>query len=54
MSWPSCCARGLDGGGMMTKEEGWVGGKKFVRFVGEYSEVGLPKDRFDDGGSGIS
>lgn len=48
MSWPSCCIGGFVG--EMTKEEGWVGGKKPGSFIGEYTEAGLPKDRFDEGG----
>lgn len=34
----------------MTKEEGRVGGKKLVCFVGEHTGLGLPKHRFDEGG----
>lgn len=49
VSWPSCCIGGFVG--EITKEEGWVGGKKkLVSFVGKYTEAGLPKDRFDEGG----
>lgn len=48
VSWPSCCPGGFVW--EMTKEEGWVAGKKLGSFVGEYTEAGLPKDRFDEGG----
>lgn len=48
VSWPSCCTGGFVG--EMTKEEGWVGGKKLGSFLGECTEAGLPKDRFDGGG----
>lgn len=34
----------------MTKEEGRVGGKTLVCFVREHIELGLPKDRLDEGG----
>lgn len=57
MSWPRlCCTTGGSGGfvGEKAKEEGWVGGGKLVGLVvGEYTETGLPKDRFDEG-AGIS
>lgn len=48
VSWPSCCTVGFVG--EMTKEEGWVGGKKLDSFVRELTEAGLLKDRFDEGG----
>lgn len=34
----------------MTKEGVWVGGRKLGSFVGEYTEAGLPKYGFDEGG----
>lgn len=48
VSWPRYCTGGFVG--EMTKEEGWVGGKKLDGFVVEYTEAGLPNERFDDGG----